>query len=178
MFAKLKKLITISRSLFIYNDPERNRSRPLRGFRKRVRLGESRRRPAMHRLSPDSSGIGQDLHSRRFAMRRHRHSRVRARVSENKNIRTTASRPAVRTSAIISNRGEGGIRTRGGVAPTQTFQVCTLNHSDTSPKFGFFLYFICYIILLQVCRLVFRSFNLSNLPPSGVVAVISYPVAD
>ena len=41
-----------------------------------------------------------------------RHSRVRARVSENKNIRTTASRPAVRTSAIISNRGEGGIRTR------------------------------------------------------------------
>lgn len=36
MFAKLKKLITISRSLFIYNDPERNRSRPLRGFRKRV----------------------------------------------------------------------------------------------------------------------------------------------
>ena len=29
--------------------------------------------------------------------------------------------------------GEGGIRTRGGVAPTQTFQVCTLNHSDTSP---------------------------------------------
>lgn len=111
MFAKLKKLITISRSLFIYNDPERNRSRPLRGFRKRVRLGESRRRPAMHRLSPDSSGIGQDLHSRRFAMRRHRHSRVRARVSENKNIRTTASRPAVRTSAIISNRGERGIRT-------------------------------------------------------------------
>ena len=112
MFAKLKKLITISRSLFIYNDPERNRSRPLRGFRKRVRLGESRRRPAMHRLSPNSSGIGQDLHSRRFATRRRRHSRVRARVSENKNIRTTASRPAVRTSAIISNRGEGGIRTR------------------------------------------------------------------
>lgn len=112
MFAKLKKLITISRSLFIYNDPERSRSRPLRGFRKRVRLGESRRRPAMHRLSPNSSGIGQDLHSRRFAMRRRRHSRVRARVSEDKNIRTTASRPAVRTSAIISNRGEGGIRTR------------------------------------------------------------------
>jgi len=56
MFAKLKKLITISRSLFIYNDPERNRFAPLRGFRKRVRLGESRRRPAMHRLSPDSSG--------------------------------------------------------------------------------------------------------------------------
>lgn len=108
MFAKLKKLITISRSLFIYNDPERNRSRPLRGFRKRVRLGESRRRPAMHRLSPNSSGIGQDLHSRRFAMRRRRHSRVRARVSENKNIRTTASRPAVRTSAIISNAEKAG----------------------------------------------------------------------
>ena len=29
--------------------------------------------------------------------------------------------------------GGGGIRTRGEVAPTQTFQVCTLNHSDTSP---------------------------------------------
>ena len=56
-------------------------------------------------------GIGQDLHSRRFATRRRRHSHVRARVSENKNIRTTASRPAVRTSAIISNRGERGIRT-------------------------------------------------------------------
>ena len=32
-----------------------------------------------------------------------------------------------------SKNGEGGIRTRGEVSPTQTFQVCTLNHSDTSP---------------------------------------------
>ncbi len=30
--------------------------------------------------------------------------------------------------------GEGGIRTPGRVAPAQTFQVCTLNHSDTSPS--------------------------------------------
>ena len=41
--------------------------------------------------------------------------------------------------------GEGGIRTPGGVAPTQTFQVCTLNHSDTSP-FRFVI-----IILLPLC---------------------------
>lgn len=127
MFAKLKKLITISRSLFIYNDPERNRSRPLRGFRKRVRLGESRRRPAMHRLSPDSSGIGQDLHSRRFAMRRHRHSRVRARVSENKNIRTTASRPAVRT---ICNYLKS--RRRRDSNPRYPFEVYTLSRRAPS----------------------------------------------
>ena len=29
--------------------------------------------------------------------------------------------------------GEGGIRTPGGVAPTQPFQGCTIDHSDTSP---------------------------------------------
>ena len=30
--------------------------------------------------------------------------------------------------------GEGGIRTPGGVAPTQPFQGCTIDHSDTSPN--------------------------------------------
>jgi hypothetical protein len=29
--------------------------------------------------------------------------------------------------------GEGGIRTRGGVSPTQHFQCCTIDHSVTSP---------------------------------------------
>ena len=32
---------------------------------------------------------------------------------------------------VIKNRDEG-IRTLGGVAPAQSFQDCTLNHSDTS----------------------------------------------
>ena len=31
----------------------------------------------------------------------------------------------------LKNRDEG-IRTLGGVAPAQSFQDCTLNHSDTS----------------------------------------------
>ena len=31
--------------------------------------------------------------------------------------------------------GEGGIRTRGGLAPPQIFEICTLNLSDTSPFF-------------------------------------------
>src|SRR5690348_17290540 len=30
--------------------------------------------------------------------------------------------------------GEGGIRTRGGVTPTQHFQCCTFGRSVTSPK--------------------------------------------
>lgn len=42
MFAKLKKLITISRSLFIYNDPERNRFRPASRVSKK---GPPRRKP-------------------------------------------------------------------------------------------------------------------------------------
>ncbi len=29
--------------------------------------------------------------------------------------------------------GEGGIRTRGGLSPSQIFEICTLNRSDTSP---------------------------------------------
>ena len=33
----------------------------------------------------------------------------------------------------LFNGGEGGIRTPGEVALTQTFQVCTLSRSDTSP---------------------------------------------
>lgn len=33
----------------------------------------------------------------------------------------------------ISKKGEGGIRTRGGVTPAQSFQDCTIGHSDTSP---------------------------------------------
>ena len=42
MFAKLKKLITISRSLFIYNDPERNRFAPASRVSKK---GPPRRKP-------------------------------------------------------------------------------------------------------------------------------------
>ena len=33
---------------------------------------------------------------------------------------------------IYKTGREEGIRTPGGIAPTQPFQDCTLNHSDTS----------------------------------------------
>ncbi len=35
---------------------------------------------------------------------------------------------------FIELGGEGGIRTPGGLAPTQPFQGCTIDHSDTSPR--------------------------------------------
>ena len=34
---------------------------------------------------------------------------------------------------LFESGGEGGIRTLGGLAPTQPFQGCTIDHSDTSP---------------------------------------------
>ncbi len=34
----------------------------------------------------------------------------------------------------LNNGGDGEIRTHGGIAPTQPFQDCTLNRSDTSPN--------------------------------------------
>ena len=34
----------------------------------------------------------------------------------------------------MGQNGEGGIRTRGEVTPATTFEVVTLNRSDTSPK--------------------------------------------
>ncbi len=59
------------------------------------------------------------------------------------NLSSRTNQPGQKTTNTINKNslyiqsefknGEGGIRTRGGVAPTQTFQVCTLNHSDTSP---------------------------------------------
>lgn len=36
--------------------------------------------------------------------------------------------------ADFKNGGERGIRTPGGIAPTQSFQDCTIGHSDTSPS--------------------------------------------
>ncbi len=38
------------------------------------------------------------------------------------------------TARSSSVSGEGGIRTRGGVTPTQHFQCCTFGRSVTSPK--------------------------------------------
>jgi hypothetical protein len=38
------------------------------------------------------------------------------------------------TARSSSISGEGGIRTRGGVTPTQHFQCCTFGRSVTSPK--------------------------------------------
>lgn len=34
---------------------------------------------------------------------------------------------------LKAKNGEEGIRTLGGISPTTTFEVVTLNHSDTSP---------------------------------------------
>ena len=38
-------------------------------------------------------------------------------------------------SKTNKKNGEGGIRTRGKVAPAQIFEICTLNRSDTSPTY-------------------------------------------
>ena len=35
---------------------------------------------------------------------------------------------------LANNGGEGGIRTRGQIAPTHAFQACLLNHCSTSPR--------------------------------------------
>ena len=43
----------------------------------------------------------------------------------------------IRSQAQHLGGGEGGIRTRGKVAPTHAFQACSLNHSDTSPHAWF-----------------------------------------
>ena len=41
------------------------------------------------------------------------------------------------TIVNIDNKNRGdGIRTHGGIAPTQPFQDCTLNLSDTQTKVG------------------------------------------
>ena len=63
-----------------------------------------------------------------------RSSRVitcRARISPCK--MTNRGAPAI---ASITGGG-GGIRTPGGVAPTQPFQGCTIDHSDTPPQSTF-----------------------------------------
>ena len=63
-----------------------------------------------------------------------RSSRVitcRARISPCK--MTIRGAPAI---ASITGGG-GGIRTPGGVAPTQPFQGCTIDHSDTPPQSTF-----------------------------------------
>lgn len=46
----------------------------------------------------------------------------------------TQTENGLQVAARSSSRsGEGGIRTRGEVAPTQHFQCCTIGHSVTSP---------------------------------------------
>ena len=44
-----------------------------------------------------------------------------------------SSLPSKQKTLVRLKYGEGGIRTRGRVTPTTTFEVVTLNHSDTSP---------------------------------------------
>lgn len=46
--------------------------------------------------------------------------------------------------------GDGEIRTHGGIAPTQPFQDCTLNLSDTSPHVSVKYYYIiniCFVVI-------------------------------
>ena len=48
---------------------------------------------------------------------------------------------------ISTGNGEGGIRTRGELSPTQHFQCCTFGRSVTSPK-CVTRYFACVLRLL------------------------------
>ena len=67
----------------------------------------------------------------RVACRSSRVITCRARISPCK--MTNRGAPAI---ASITGGG-GGIRTPGGVAPTQPFQGCTIDHSDTPPQSTF-----------------------------------------
>ena len=54
--------------------------------------------------------------------------------------------------------GEGGIRTRGEVAPTQHFQCCTFGRSVTSPKITSpYLTVTCVFTFLLTFLLTFGS---------------------
>ena len=54
-----------------------------------------------------------------------------------------------RDFGIITKNREEGIRTPGGIAPTQPFQDCTLSHSDTSLFNVAFIIIISFLILSQ-----------------------------
>ena len=51
--------------------------------------------------------------------------------------------------------GEGGIRTLGGVSPTTTFEVVTLNRSDTSPL----IYIVIQKVILFLLKYHFVTFS-------------------
>ena len=70
-------------------------------------------------------------HVSRVACRSSRVITCRARISPCKMTNRRAP-----TIASITGGG-GGIRTPGGVAPTQPFQGCTIDHSDTPPQSTF-----------------------------------------
>jgi hypothetical protein len=53
----------------------------------------------------------------------------------------------------ISNDGEGGIRTHGGVTPTPVFETGLFNRSSTSPQAD------SKVILYSVCDGVFERGN-------------------
>lgn len=72
-------------------------------------------------------------------------------LSKYSSLRSFSLEPAKRRVLILAlkikytfgvKNGEGGIRTRGRVTPTTTFEVVTLNRSDTSP-----------FCLLSICSL-------------------------
>ena len=61
---------------------------------------------------------------------------------------------------MIKRCGEGGIRTRDTLSGIHTFQACSFNHSDTSPKKHAKKWIISGLTKLprkRMCELVFKN---------------------
>lgn len=54
-------------------------------------------------------------------------------ISSSARMRSPSAVSLCATKPFANVGGRGGIRTPGGVAPTQPFQGCTIDHSDTPP---------------------------------------------
>ena len=69
----------------------------------------------------------------------------------------------------LQKNREEGIRTPGGIAPTQPFQDCTLSHSDTSLCYNYcFLFFI-------ISNFIFNSSNpFTNLSGIELNSILSF----
>lgn len=67
-------------------------------------------------------------------------------ISSSARMRSPSAVSLCATKPFANIGGRGGIRTPGGVAPTQPFQGCTIDHSDTLP-----------VVVLFACRAGARS---------------------
>ena len=72
--------------------------------------------------------------------------------------------------------GEGGIRTRGGLAPPQIFEICTLNRSDTSP---FIFYFYRFILAhnSRAYSIFSIKFNTEYNPNTDTITTIIFDIS-